>query len=96
MGGDSLLRLIELAARAVDMSDASVSLHAGTTASPITTPGYDAVRGHLVARLDAAVVASGRPLAIPDLADHSGQGPGRRPRWLARTLVFRCSVGATR
>lgn len=72
---DSLLRLIELAARAVDMSDARVSLLAGNTASPITTPGYDAARGHLVARLDAAVLASGRPLAIPDLADHSGQGP---------------------
>jgi len=72
---DSLRRLIELAARAVDMADASLSLRAGPTASAITTPGYDAARGHLVARLDAAVVASGQPLAIPDLADRSGQRP---------------------
>jgi EAL domain-containing protein (putative c-di-GMP-specific phosphodiesterase class I) len=71
---ESLLRLIALAARALDMAGASVLVQMGSvTYRPITSPGYDQARGDLVAGLDAAVAGSRRPLAVPDLADQSRQ-----------------------
>jgi EAL domain-containing protein (putative c-di-GMP-specific phosphodiesterase class I) len=70
---EPLRRLIALAALAVDMP-AGVSLYVGSmTVGPITSAGYDRALGDLVAGLDAAVVDSGRPLAVPDLADRSAQ-----------------------
>jgi len=69
---ESLRRLIGLAARAVGMGGACVSLPNGSsTHEPISTPGYDVATGQLVAGLDAEVALRGRPLAVPDLAARS-------------------------
>ena len=57
------------------MGGASVSLRMGSLSrEPVSTPGYDATRGQLVAGLDAEVAGSGQPLAVPDLAARSGLG----------------------
>ena len=71
---DSLRRLLALAARAVDMADARVSLRAGATNDRgVSTAGYDESRGQLVDGLDAAVAVSGEPLVVSDLADEADQ-----------------------
>ena len=87
---EPLRRLIALAARAVDMADASILVTAGpTTGRRISTAGYDEGRRRLVAGLDAAVASSGRPLAVPDLADRPSRRH-RRARPQGPISVFPC------